>query len=291
VPALSNPPGGGRAEGALKVAWFATARGQTSGKLLAAALDAINDGRLDARIAVVFCNRDPGEDANTDAFQGQVRAAGIPLVTLSSREFRRRAGGEVVRKGAPLPGWRREYDREVMRLLAPYEFEIGVLAGYMLIFGEEATSRWDLLNLHPAAPGGPAGVWQDVIRQLIVQGAQRAGVMMHLATPELDEGPVVTYCTYPIRGGAIDSLWREAEARGVEAARAESGEELPLFKEIRRRGVLREVPLVIETLRAFADGRVRILDKRPVDASGAPIAGYDLTEDIERAVAEQEPPA
>ena len=68
----------------LRVGWFATARGQTSGKLLAGALTAIEEGRLAAEVVVVFCNRDPGEDANTDAFHEQVRAAGIPLVTLSS---------------------------------------------------------------------------------------------------------------------------------------------------------------------------------------------------------------
>lgn len=265
----------------LRIGWFATARGQTSGKLLAGALAAIADGRLDAEVAFVFCNRDPGEDGNADAFQEQVRATGIPLVTLSSRGFRRAAGGEVARKGEPLPEWRREYDREVMRLLAPHEFEIGVLAGYMLIFCEEAAAKWDLLNLHPAAPGGPTGMWQDVIRELISQGSDRAGVMIHLATPELDEGPVVTYCTYPIRGGEIDELWRDAESRG-----AEKGEDLPLFQEIRRRGVLREVPLVIETLRAFADERVRIRDKQAVNASGATIEGYDLSEEIERIVAE-----
>jgi folate-dependent phosphoribosylglycinamide formyltransferase PurN len=266
----------------LRIGWFATARGQTSGKLLAGALAAIGDGRLDAKVAVVFCNRDPGEDANADAFHEQVRAAGIPLVTLSSREFRRAAGGEVARKGEPLPEWRREYDREVMRSLAPYGFDIGVLAGYMLIFCEEAAAKWDLLNLHPAAPGGPKGMWQDVIWELIAQGADRAGVMIHLATPELDEGPVVTYCAYPIRGGEIDELWRDASPD----ARTETGEKSPLFREIRRRGVLREVPLVIETLRAFADGRIGVRDKSAVDASGAVIEGYDLSEKIERIVAE-----
>jgi len=270
----------------VRIGWFATARGQTSGKLLAGALAAIADGRLDAEVAVVFCNRDPGEDANADAFHEQVLAAGIPLVTLSSRQFRRATGGEVARKGEPLPEWRAEYDREVMRLLAPHEFDVGVLAGYMLIFCEEAAAKWDLLNLHPAAPGGPAGMWQDVIWELIAEGADRAGVMIHLATPELDEGPVVTYCTYPIRGGEIDTLWRDADERGTESARAEKGEELALFQEIRRRGVLREVPLVIETLRAFADGRVRILGKQAVDASSAVIEGYDLSEEIERIVAE-----
>jgi folate-dependent phosphoribosylglycinamide formyltransferase PurN len=191
----------------------------------------------------------------------------------------------VARKGASLPDWRREYDLEVMRALEPYKFDVGVLAGFMLIFGEEATARWDLLNLHPAAPGGPAGMWQDVIWQLIADKADRAGVMMHLATPELDGGPVVTYCTYTIRGPGFDELWRDVECRTLEEGRSEKGEDLPLFKAIRRAGIMREVPLVVETLRAFADGRIRIEDKRVVDASGHVIEGYDLSEDIERSLA------
>jgi phosphoribosylglycinamide formyltransferase 1 len=268
----------------LRLAWFATGRGHMSGKLLAAAREAIEAGRLHAEIAVVFCNRAPGEDANTNAFLGQVRASGIPLVTLSSRDFRNQVGGEVARKGEALPTWRRDYDREVMRLLEPYEFGLGVLAGFMLIFGEEAAARWDLLNLHPAAPGGPAGIWQDVIWQLIEQNADRAGVMVHLATPELDDGPVVTYCTYSIRGPEFGPLWHDVECRSLDEARADLGEELPLFKAIRQAGVVREIPLVVETLRTFADGRLRIESKRMVDAGGHPTAGYDLTEQIEALV-------
>jgi phosphoribosylglycinamide formyltransferase-1 len=266
----------------LRLGWFATGTGTTSPKLLGAALEAIHVGRLDARIAVVFCNREPGEDPMSDAYHAQVSAAGIPLVTLSDRRFRREHGGEVARKGEALPAWRQAYDREVMRLLGPYPFDLGVLAGYKLIFCEEAAAKWDLLNLHPAEPGGPAGVWQDVIWQLIENRAERAGVMMHLATPELDEGPPVTYCTYPIRGPSFEPLWQAVEGRSIAEVQASEGEENALFQEIRRLGVSREIPLVIATLQAFADGRVRIAAKRPVDASGHGVPPYDLSEQIER---------
>ncbi len=266
----------------LTLGWFATGAGTTSPKLLAAALEAIASGRLDARIAVVFCNREPGEDPLSDQFLAQVRAAGIPLVTYSDRRFRREHGGEVARKNEALPAWRRDYDREVMRLLAPYPFDLGVLAGYKLIFCEEAAAKWDLLNLHPAEPGGPKGIWQDVIWRLIETRAERAGVMMHLATPELDEGPPVTYCTYAIRGAAFDTLWKAVEGRSVDEIRAMDGEDNALFSEIRGQGVAREIPLVIETLRAFADGRVRIQDKQVVDPEGSPIPPYDLSEQIEQ---------
>lgn len=266
----------------LTLGWFATGTGTTSPKLLAAALEAIDSDRLDARITVVFCNREPGEDPLSDAFLAQVRAAGIPLATLSDRRFRREHGGAVARKGAPLPEWRRAYDREVMRLLEPYRFDLGVLAGYKLIFCAEAAAKWDLLNLHPAAPGGPKGIWQDVIWELIDGGADRAGVMIHLATPELDEGPPVTYCTYPIRGPDFDYLWQQVEGRPVGEIRDAEGEDNSLFQEIRRQGVSREIPLVIETLRALANGRVHIRDKRVVDAAGDPVSPYNLTEQIER---------
>jgi hypothetical protein len=99
-------------------------------------------------------------------------------------------------------------------------------------------------------------------------------------------GPPVAYCTYPIRGPALDELWRDVERRGAAAVKAEDGEENALFQEIRRQGVARELPLVVETLRAFADGRVRISEKRVVDAQGREIAGQDLTSEIERIVAE-----
>jgi phosphoribosylglycinamide formyltransferase-1 len=269
----------------LEIGWFSTGRGPGSRRLLAAVRDEISSGRLNARIAVVFCNRNDGEDENTDLFLAQVRGYGLPLVSLSSRDFRRQRGEKPVRKGELLPEWRSEYDREVMRLLEPYPFDVGVLAGYMLIFTDTFLRKYDLLNLHPAAPGGPKGIWQDVIWQLIEARAERAGVMMHLATPELDEGPPVAFCTYSIRGPAFDPLWQGAQGRTVEEIKATAGEEYPLFAEIRRHGLARELPLVLETLRAFAEARIRIAAKHPADSEGNPMPSFDLTPQIERAVA------
>ena len=266
----------------LSLGWFATGSGATSPRLLQAALDAIAAGHLDAEIAVVFCNREPGEDEGSDRYHQLVRNAGIPLVTLSDRRFRREHRGEVARKGEALPAWRLEYDREVMRLLEPHPFDLGMLAGYKLIFGLEAAQRWDLLNLHPAEPGGPKGIWQDVIWELIERRADSAGVMIHLATPELDEGPAVTFCTYRIRGPEFEPLWTGPQERSVGEIKAAEGESNPLFAEIRRQGVQRELPLVIETLRAFAEGRIRIESRTPVDATGKPTPPLDLSTEIEK---------
>ncbi len=86
-------------------------------------------------------------------------------------------------------------------------------------------------------------------------------------------------------GSAFNEMWREVEKRGVAAIKTEDGEENALFQTIRRQGVARESPLLVETLRTFAEGRVRVRDKQVVDAQGRQVAGFDLTDEIERAVA------
>jgi folate-dependent phosphoribosylglycinamide formyltransferase PurN len=269
----------------LRLGWFSTGRGPGSRGLLATVHDEIAAGRLDAEIVVVFCNREPGQDPQTDQFFEQAHGYGLPVAYLSTVRFRRERDESPAKTGEALPEWRRDFDQEVIRLLEPYPFDLGVLAGYMLIATDVLCDRFDLLNLHPAAPDGPPGTWQGVIWWLMETGADHPGVRMHLATTGLDMGPPVAYCTYPIHGPGLDEMWRDAERRGVGAVRTEDGEENALFREIRRQGVARELPLVVETLRAFTDGRVRISDKRVVDARGREITGQDLTSEIERIVA------
>lgn len=269
----------------LRIGWFSTGRGEGSQKLLRAAVDAIRAGRLDAEIAFVFSNRERGQFDATDTFFDQVRSYDIPLITLSDQRFRRQAGGEVARAGQPLPDWRADYDRAVVDLLRPYAYDLGMLAGYMLITTPPLLESHPLLNLHPAAPGQPAGTWQEVTWKLIEQRVDHGGVRIHLVTPTLDDGPVVTYCTYPLRGATIDLLWRGVESRSVAEIRAGEGEANPLFQEIRRRGAARELPLVVETLRAFADGRLRLEDARIMAGEVRVVGGYDLTPEIEGSLA------
>jgi folate-dependent phosphoribosylglycinamide formyltransferase PurN len=268
----------------LRIGWFATGRGEGSQKLLRAAVEAIREGRLDAEIAFVFSNRERGRFEATDAFFDQVASYGIPLITLSDARFRKEHNGAVARKGEALPAWRSDYDRAVVELLRPHEYDIGMLAGYMLIGTAPLVEHRPLLNLHPAAPEGPAGTWQDVTWQLITERADHSGVRIHLGTLELDAGPIVTYCTYPLRGASIDLLWRAIDQRGIDEVRATDGESNPLFQEIRRRGAARELPLVVETLRAFADERLRIDGERITAGETKIVGGYDLTPEIEQAL-------
>jgi len=240
--------------------------------------ESIDRGEVPARIAFVFCNREQGQDPQTDLFLEQVRSYGIPLLTLSSRRFRE--GLDPERR----PEWRLHYDREVMRRLEAHPVDLVVLAGYMLIVGPEMCHRYTMVNLHPALPGGPKGTWREVIWQLIQERAERTGAMMHLVTPELDEGPPVTYCGFSLRGEPFERHWDRLEREGLEAIRAAEGEGFELFKLIREHELKREFPLIVRTVKAFAEGRVRVNEGRPADAAGRPIAPYDLSAEIDEIV-------
>jgi phosphoribosylglycinamide formyltransferase-1 len=273
----------------LRIGWFSTGRGEGSQKLLRAAVEAIREGRLDAEIVFVFSNREPGQFPITDDFFEQVRNYGIPLVTLSDHAYRKERGGEVAKMGEPLPAWRADYDADVARLLGDFAYDIGMLAGYMLIQTPALFESHPMLNLHPAAPEQPEGTWQQVTWKLIDQRVDHGGVRIHLVTEGLDEGPIVTYCTYALRGPTIDLLWRNAEGRTTDEIRETDGESFPLFHEMRRRGALRELPLVVETLRALADGRLRIEAGRIYASDIRIVRGYDLTPEIESSLAQVVP--
>ncbi len=259
----------------LRLGWFSTGRGEGSRGLLNYVQGSIQSGELKARIGFVFSNREPGEAEGSDQFFQLVRGYGLPIITLSSSRFRRERGG------GPFARHRADFDRQVLRLLEDFKPDLCVLAGYMLIVGPEMCRRYDMLNLHPALPGGPVGTWQSVIWQLIEREARETGVMIHLATETVDQGPVVAYCTFPIVGGAYDGLWNEIKGRTLEDLRTEEGEDLPLFRLIRQEGLKRERPLLLETLKAVAEGLIGISRGRVLDSRGQPVKPLLLNTEIE----------
>ncbi len=249
--------------------------------------DNIRQGEIKAEIAFVFCNREPGESKESDLFIRLVEDYHIPLVCFSYQKFRASENISASDNETSLPSWRLDYDREVMKRLQGFNPDLCVLAGYMLIVGKEMCQKYNMINLHPAAPGGPTGTWQEVIWQLIDNEAQETGVMMHLVTPELDKGPPATYCTFSIRGKPFDRYWQEIKGLPANSNRGREARN-SLFKLIRKHGLAREFPLIIATIQAFSQGKIKITtDKRVIDSNGKPIKGYNLTDEIDKAVSRQ----
>ncbi len=250
----------------LNIGWFSTGRDEAARQLLQAVQQSISNGDITGKISFVFSNREPGESQESDLFFDLVRSYGIPLICLSHKKFKNKTKQSQ-------EDWRLKYDREVNSRIERFTPDLCILAGYMLIVGEELCRKYTMINLHPAPPGGPVGSWQEVMWKLIQDKADKAGAMMHLVTPELDRGPAISYCLSPIKGKPFDQYWQ-------------SNNKNMLFNLIRQHELATEFPLIISTLKALSRGEINIKDGKVIDAQGKSIDGYDLTHEINQAVKE-----
>ena len=269
------------------IGWFSTGRGEGSRGLLNFVQKRLIETGANARISFVFSNRERGEAEGSDEFFNLVDNYSIPLVTHSSSAFRRAVGGRF-------SAHREEFDQQVMDKLAGYEADICVLAGYMLIVGGKMCRQYPLLNLHPALPDGPTGTWQEVVWSLIETRAAKTGAMVHLATEEVDRGPVISYVTVPITGPGFDRHWESLQGQDLERIKKAEGEDFALFQAIRREQYRREPYLLFETLRAVIQGEIAVRGGQVLDASGAPLSRsmpYGLCLDRQIAEAMLEDPA
>ena len=235
----------------LSIGWFSTGRGEGSRGLLRFVHERLAADNIDARIDFVFSNRVPGEAEGSDAYFDLVRSYGLPLITNSSAGFRRRTGGRFA-------DHRAEFDSEVLELLAGRQPDVCVLAGYMLIACSQLCRAFPLLNLHPALPDGPIGTWQEVVWQLIEQHETRTGAMTHLATEEVDRGPLVSYVTVPLDTPVLEPFWRDLGRESVAHIRDTYGDDYDLFRLIRAEQYRREPYLLLETIGAISRGEIAI---------------------------------
>jgi phosphoribosylglycinamide formyltransferase-1 len=112
--------------------------------------------------------------------------------------------------------------------------------------------------------------------------------MMHICTKEHDRGDALTYCSFPIRGGDYDALWAQMyeklKTSTLDEIKEREGTEEPLFKRIREDGAKRELPLIVATIRLFAEGKVCIKDKK-LWCDGRKLDGpYDLSDAVDGAI-------
>ncbi|AEH44709.1 formyl transferase domain protein [Thermodesulfatator indicus DSM 15286] len=264
-----------------KLGWFTTGRDKAARDLLSVVQQKIDEGFIPGKIVYVFLSREPGESQESDAFLRLCEDLGLKVYCLSAKHFKPSLRQQN-RKA-----WRISYHQKVYELIKKDPVDLVVLAGYMWVVSAELCQKLPMINLHPALPGGPQGTWQEVIWKLLAERAEETGAMMHLVTPELDRGPAVTFYRFNIKGEKFAPLWEAFEKKLAEKGLAkiikEEGEQEPLFALIREEGVKRELPLIVYTIKAFADSEIRLVNHQLVDREGKRLLEpFDLTSRIEK---------
>ncbi|MDF1780135.1 MAG: phosphoribosylglycinamide formyltransferase [Alcanivoracaceae bacterium] len=163
-----------------------------SGTNLQAILDAIQDGQLNASVALVLSNK--AGVAGLD----RAHAAGIPTAVIEHKRF---------------PD-REQFDRAMIEAIDPYDPETVVLAGFMRILSDVFVHhyRGKLINIHPSLLPRYPGLHTH--QRAIDAGDTQHGCSIHFVTEELDGGPVIAQAVVPIRSNdTAETLSKRVQLR------------------------------------------------------------------------------
>jgi phosphoribosylglycinamide formyltransferase-1 len=147
-----------------------------NGTNLQAILDAIRQGTLEARVAVVVSNV-PEAGAIERA-----RTAGVETVVIDHRGFADRAA----------------FDAAVLRVLRERGVELVVLAGFMRMLTPVLLDAFPMrvVNVHPALLPAFPGVRGQ--RQALDYGVRVAGCTVHFVDGGKDTGPIIAQAAVPV---------------------------------------------------------------------------------------------
>ena len=161
----------------LQLAVFASGGGSN----LEAILQAIEQGTLNVRVALVVSNK-----SQAGALE-RASKRGIPTAVLTSKSFSSESA----------------YIAELQDTLAAYGVNFIALAGYMKKIPSQLvdTYRNRMLNIHPSllpAFGGPGMYGKHVHKAVIDSGVRWSGATVHLVDEQYDTGPIVLQKPVPV---------------------------------------------------------------------------------------------
>ena len=161
----------------LRVGVLASGRGSN----LQAIIDAIEAGKLAARIAVVISNKKDAQALE------RANSHGVEDVFLDPAPYKDRPDG------------REAYDRAVLAVLKEHEVELVALAGYMKIVTRVFIDAYPnrIMNIHPALlPSFPGLKAQQ---QALDWGVKVSGCTVHFVTEGVDTGPIIRQAAVPVQ--------------------------------------------------------------------------------------------
>lgn len=169
----------GRAPKKVRIGVLASGRGSN----LQAIIDAIEAGKLDAKIVLVLSNK---KDA---AALERARKHGLTDVFLDPKPF------------AGQPDSREAYDRAVLDVLRKHDVELVLLAGYMKIVTSVLVKVYEnrMMNIHPSLLPSFPGL--DGQKKALEHGVKLSGCTVHFVTEGVDEGPIIIQAAVPILEG------------------------------------------------------------------------------------------
>ncbi|MEE9498031.1 MAG: phosphoribosylglycinamide formyltransferase [Nitrospinaceae bacterium] len=146
------------------------------GTNLQAIINAIENGELNARVAVVLSNK-----KEAPALE-RAQKKDIETVYLDPKQF---AG-------------KKEFDRALTRELEDRRVDLVCLAGYMRILGQEFIRKFEgkIINIHPSLL--PAFPGLDVQQKAIDHGVKFSGCTVHFVDEEVDSGPIILQAVVPV---------------------------------------------------------------------------------------------
>jgi len=165
----------------LRLAVLASGRGSN----LQAIIDAIEQGRLRAVLAVVISNR-----AEAPALE-RARQHGAPAVFLDPKAT---------------PG-REAYDAAILEHLRKHDVGLVALAGYMKIVTKVLLDAYPnrVMNVHPSLL--PAFPGLKAQQQAVDWGVKASGCTVHFVEEGVDTGPIILQAAVPVlEGDTAESL-------------------------------------------------------------------------------------
>src|SRR4030042_3862988 len=106
-----------------------------------------------------------------------------------------RAKKHGIKSGSFNPGQfgsRQQYDKELLALLKNEKIDLIVMAGYLLLIGQEIIKEFSnrIINVHPALLPSFKGIHS--IKDAFDYGVRVTGVRVHFVEEELDAGPIIS---------------------------------------------------------------------------------------------------
>jgi phosphoribosylglycinamide formyltransferase-1 len=158
-----------------------------SGTNLQAILDAVKDGRLRAKVAVVVSN------VPTAKALERAKSAGVPTVALDHKAYASREA----------------FDAAVVEELRARGVDCVVLAGFMRIVTHVLLDAFPdrVVNIHPALLPAFPGVHAQ--KQALDYGVRVSGCTVHLVDAGTDTGPILAQATVPVLEGDDEDALRD----------------------------------------------------------------------------------